>query len=486
MNIVFVTPEMDPLIKVGGLADVVSALSIELRRRDEQVAVILPFYRKIDPKKFRAKDTGVKLTIPFDDSSHEAKIWTAEHEGVSIHLVSHKELYDREEIYGVGGTDYPDNALRFAFLAKAALETTIALGIQPDVFHINDWQTALLPVYRDLSYREHATVGRAGVVLSIHNLAYQGVFDKDYVPRLGLPWDLFHPEGLEFYGQLNILKAGLEYADLLTTVSPTYAKEIQTPDFGAGLAGLIKKRARDLTGILNGIDLSVWNPLTDAALFENYGVDKPEGKVANKRRLQERLGLQVTENVPLAASIARLDPQKGFDLVLEAAEMILSTGAQIVILGSGREDYIEQFKMLEDKYPDQLSLNEGFQAELAPKIYAASDLFLMPSRFEPCGLGQMIALRYGSIPLVRRTGGLADTIIDIDDHPLDGNGFVFNKFSSDALLATVRRAVSRYGKANDWRRLVDRAMRYDFSWKESASLYQDIYRRARQKAEERR
>ena len=376
----------------------------------------------------------------------------------------------------------PTMRFRFAFLSRAALEAVKVLGIQPDLFHIHDWQTALLPLYRKVFYRDNALLDKAAVVMTIHNLAYQGTFDKGVVPRLGLPWDVFQIEGLEFHGKVNLLKGGLLYSDFLTTVSPTYAKEIQTPELGAGLYGLLRSRSSDLAGILNGIDTSLWNPASDEMLFDNFDTEDLTGKAVNKRKLQEKLGLEPSESAPLFGCVARLDPQKGFDLVLEIAPQMLKEGAQLAILGSGWEEYVRGFRKLEKEYPKQLSMTEGFQAELAPKIYAGSDFFLMPSRFEPCGLGQMIALRYGTLPVVRRTGGLADTIIDLDENPVEGNGLSFERYKAAELQKTIRRAHAHFADKHAWQKLVERAMRADFSWTRSIDPYLEVYERALQKA----
>ncbi len=485
MNIIFVTPEMEPLVKVGGLADVVSALSLALARTGDEVSVIMPRYSGINIPRGRIKDTGVTISVPLDGDVWKGTVSAYRHDGVLVYLVGNPKLFDREGTYGVDGTDYTDNAIRFAFLARGALEVSKALHLKPDIFHIHDWQTALLPVFKKLYYQVEKEIGRAGVVMSIHNLAYQGLFESEFVTRLGLPWDIFNLQGLEFYGQLSFLKGGLVHSDLLTTVSPTYAKEIQTREYGAGLHGLLRQRADDLVGILNGIDISVWNPQTDGDLFAPYSAGDPSGKAKNKKRLQELLGLAVSEEKPLFGCVARLDPQKGFDLVLEAAPTLLGEGAQLVILGSGRKEYLDAFRALAKTYPDKLSLNEGFQRELAPKIYAGSDFFLMPSRYEPCGLGQMIALRYGTIPVVRRTGGLADTIKDIDQNQRKGNGYVFEKYETSALLEAFRRAMAGFKNSKTWNELVLRAMKEDLSWKHSVDSYKDVYAHAAGKSKAR-
>lgn len=482
MNIVLVSSEVDPLAKTGGLADVASSLAVALHRAKDSVSIVMPFYRSIDTQKYNVRDTGVRVQVPLDGTLHEGTIWQHRYRGVPIYLLGNPAFYDREGLYGADGSDYPDNALRFAFLSRGALEVAKALDLHPDAFHVNDWQSALLPVYRKLLYHDDAILGRAGVVLTLHNLAYQGNFDRDFVPRMGLPWDAFTMDGLEFYGNMSFLKGGVVFSDILSTVSPTYAGEIQTSKAGAGLEGLLSKRSHELYGILNGIDTSVWNPGKDTAIFASYSRGKPDGKAVNKKRLQKKLGLRVSSRTPLFAAIARLDPQKGFDLLLEATPSMLADGAQLVLLGTGERRYLDGFAKLQAAFPDRLSLNEGFQPELGRQIYAGADLFLMPSRYEPCGLGQMIALRYGTVPVVRRTGGLADTIIDLDREPERGNGFVFDDYRPSALLDATRRAMVRFRDEKSWRALVRRAMAADFSWKKASGRYQELYALAAEKA----
>ena len=482
MNIVLVSPEVEPLAKTGGLADVAASLAVALRRAKQNVSVVMPFYRAIDTKTFAVHDTGLEVEVPLDRTTYRGRIWRYSEGDVPVYLLENRELYDREGLYGVGGADYPDNALRFAFLSRAALEAARVLDLRPDVFHINDWQSALLPVYKRLYYREEPSLRRAGVLLSIHNMAYQGVFDRSQLRRLHLPGNVFHMDGLEFFGQLNLLKGGLVYADLLSTVSPTYAKEIQTPEAGAGLEGVLHHRAGELFGILNGIDTTIWNPGRDKKIVANYTLSKPGGKSSNKSELQKSLDLKVDAKAPLAAVIARLDPQKGFDLLLEAAPKLLEAGGQLALLGSGQRRYLKDFAKLQGRFRGQVSLNEGFDQELARRIYAGADLFLMPSRYEPCGLGQMIAMRYGTIPVVRRTGGLADTVIDFDDNEQKGNGFVFEAFEATALIDAIMRALARFGDRRVWPALIRRAMKADFSWKTACQRYLDVYALAMKKA----
>jgi starch synthase len=372
-------------------------------------------------------------------------------------------------VYGEDGADYPDNAFRFAFFTRAVLAVTEALGLAPDVFHIHDWPSALLPIYHP----------GERTVLTVHNLAYQGLFPSAWLTRLGLPPELFRIDGLEFYGQLSFLKGGLVTADQITTVSPTYAREIQTEAFGAGLEGVVRARAERLTGIVNGIDPRDWHPGKDAALVAPYSSTRLAGKARGKRALQQELDLSVSPHTPVLAAIGRLDPQKGFDVLLEAAPALVAGGrAQLVVLGSGNDGILEAFRRLATRFPGAVSVNRGFQDALGRRIYAGADIFLMPSRYEPCGLGQLIALRYGTLPVVRATGGLADTIRDLDADPETGNGFSFVEYSAAALTAAVSRAIRYYGDEKRWTRWVRRAMRQDFSWNRSAADYARVYERA--------
>lgn len=472
LRAVFVTAELAPFAKVGGLADVTASLPRALRRHGVDVSVILPLYggQRADDGELRA--TGASFEVWMDGAHRRVNVLQASDGRRRLFFLENEDYFARAGIYGTSGEDFEDNAFRFALLSRGALETVRALDLKPDLFHVHDWQTALVPVYQ-----KEVSSDRIPVVLTLHNLAYQGIFPASILSRLGLPSTLFQVDGLEFYGSLNFLKGGIQAADGLTTVSPSYAKEILSAEHGAGLEGVLRARASDLVGILNGIDPSDWHPGKDVALSVPYASNRLRGKGVNKAALQSELGLDENREAPLLAVIGRLDRQKGFDLLLEAAPELLRTGAQLVVLGSGNEQYLSAFRKLELRFPGRFSTNRGFQDSLGRRIYAGADLFLMPSRYEPCGLGQLIALRYGTLPVVRRTGGLADTIVDLDEDPANGNGFLFDAFTSDALLAACERAVTHYRDAKRWRRLVSSAMRKDFSWKASAAIYRRLYER---------
>lgn len=474
MKIVFVSPELAPFAKVGGLADVASSLPRALQRLGHEVVVIAPRYGSIDGDRYRLRPSSVAVAVPMDGALRRATLAKVRVNGVTTYLVESPEYFDGRGVYGDNGADYADNAFRFAFFARAALAVSRALELEPDIYHLNDWQTALLPIYQgEEAFPPVATV------LTVHNLAYQGIFPSDWLHRLDLPRELFHIDGLEFYGQLSFLKGGLVTADRLTTVSPSYAREIQTEELGAGLEGVVRSRADRLSGILNGIEPRDWHPAKDEALVASYASTRLAGKLRGKHALQQELGLRTSARTPLLAAIGRLDPQKGFDVLLEAAPALLSSGrAQLVVLGSGNEELLDAFRRLEARFPEAVSVNRGFQDVLGRRIYAGADLFLMPSRYEPCGLGQMIALRYGTLPVVRAIGGLADTIRDLDVDPDGGNGFSFDEYSAAALTAAVHRALRHYVDEKKWVRWVRRAMRQDFTWKRSAAEYVHVYEKA--------
>ncbi len=398
-------------------------------------------------------------------------------DGVPVYFLDVPELFDRDGLYGEGGHDYADNARRFALLGRGALELARSLRFVPDVVHAHDWQAAMAVI--DLRHRLWADpfFAATGSLLTIHNLGYQGVFPPPVLGELDLDPGLLSIDGLEFHGQVSLLKGGIRYADHVSTVSPTYCREIQTAAFGVGLDGLLLARRQRLHGILNGLDGQHWNPAGDAALPARYTPAALAGKAACKAALQQELALGSDPQMPLAALVTRLDPQKGLDLLLEAWTALLDRGLQLVILGSGDPGYERRLQELAARTPGRVAVSIGFDDRLARRIYAASDLFLMPSRYEPCGLGQLIALRYGSVPLVHATGGLADTIRDPREERTKANGFSFHTFSVPALLATLDRLLAL--RSNDpagWQALIKYGMRQDFSWQRAADDYLELYR----------
>jgi len=476
MKIAFCTSEMGSLIKVGGLADVSESLPKALKNLSEDVFVFLPLYKKIkQEKKDILQDTGVEVTVEIKKEMKKAKVLKADVGNIPVYLIEYDPYFNRDYPYGTPEGDYPDNPYRFAFFCQAVLEATKKLNLDIEVFHCNDWETALIPVYMRHKLKEQFEA--VSSVLTIHNLAYQGVFHREVLCEIGLDWSLFHMDALEYYGNVNYLKGGIVFADIINTVSPTYAKEIQTEKYGYGLDGILRKRKTMLFGVINGIDYNEWNPQKDERIFENYDSEHLEGKLKNKIFLKEAKGLLEREG-PLAGMVGRLVEQKGVDLLHTVVGDMVKMGMQLIVLGSGEKRYHEMLKSLERMYPNHVSINIGYDDKLAARIYAGCDLFLMPSRYEPCGLGQMISLRYGTIPVVRSTGGLADTIEDFDPETKRGNGFVFHDFKPQDFLEALQKALSVYQQKEDWIYLVKKAMKYDFSWDASAKRYLELYRRA--------
>ncbi len=475
MRVLFVTSEVAPLVKTGGLADVSAALPAALRRIGDDVKILIPGYTQVlkalDHFKVDAFFTDV---IGFPDfrlfSSHLA-------DGVPVWVIDCPELFQREGgIYqNKQGLDWEDNALRFALLSKVAAllaSPDSPFSWRPEIVHCNDWQTGLTPAYM------HFSASRIPTVMTVHNLAFQGVFPPENVEELGLPAQSFNPYGLEYYGYLSFLKAGLYYANHLTTVSPSYAAEIQTEALGFGMQGLLKNRRQHLTGILNGIDEQEWNPEADSALVQGYSVADMAGKAANKLELQKLMGLNQLADRPLFGLVGRFTHQKGLDIVLEIAPQLAAAGAQLVLLGSGDAGMQTLALDLAKNYPGQIAAFVGFDEKLSHLIEAGSDLFLMPSRFEPCGLNQMYSQRYGTPPIVHATGGLIDSVVDCNPANLaaeTASGFVFQGLSAENLFACCMRAMTSYHDKITWSALCKNGMRKNFGWHESATQYHQIY-----------
>ncbi len=480
MRVALCSSEMASLAKVGGLADVTDSLPKALKALGKDVWVFLPLYKQMREEKGRGlRDTGVEISAWMDGERRVARILETQVHGVPVYLVDYPPYFHREHPYGTLEGDYPDNPYRFAFFSKAVLKAMAAFNLEVDVIHCNDWETALVPVYLQHGYRK----GFEGVstLFTIHNLAYQGVFPKDALPRVGLDWSLFHMEALEYYGNINFLKGGIIFSQVVNTVSPTYAKEIQTERFGYGLDGVLRKKGDHLFGVLNGIDYEEWDPASDTRIHVPYNRGNLEGKYRNKEDLREEKGLRHGDG-PLAGMVGRLVEQKGVDLVHAVVGDLVSMGIQLIVLGSGEKRYYDMLMELKDEYGDMVSINIGYDDTLAARIYGGCDFFLMPSRYEPCGLGQMIALRYGTIPVVRATGGLADTVSEYNHDTKEGNGFLFNAFKPGEFLGAIQRAQDIYGRREEWLALVGRAMACDFSWGASAKRYLELYRLARNSA----
>jgi starch synthase len=475
MRIVFASSEVAPFSKTGGLADVIGSLPAAIAKRGHEVTIITPRYGSVDVAAFDLRRRRSRLSITVKGKSVQGGLLEGRTpNGVPVLFVDQPAYFDRKELYGSDGQDYPDNDERFAFFCRAVLETCRLADLSPDVIHCNDWQTGPVPVLLQFEYRERPELNSTGTVFTIHNMGYQGIFPPEAVMTLGLGWNLFTPSNLEFFGKVCYLKAGLGFADKLTTVSRKYAEEIRTATFGHGLEGLLSDRAADLRGILNGVDYNTWDPREDPHIAANYSPDNLSGKIACKTDLQRRMGLPLDPEAMLVVNISRLASQKGIDLILEGAEELLGLPCQWVFLGSGESKFEEALRMLAQSHPEKVGVQIGYDEGLAHCIQAGADVFLMPSRYEPCGLNQMYSLRYGTIPVVRATGGLDDTIEDVSEG--EGNGFKFVEASPSALLSAVRRALELFGNRVAWRRLVENAMSHDFSWEYPARRYEAIYR----------
>jgi len=482
MKILFVASEVVPFAKTGGLADVAGALPKALAGFGHDVRVILPRYRVVDPAKCKLTKTALRLTVPVGARVLEGALWETMIPGtkIPVYFIDQPALFDREGLYQDKGVDFPDNLERFSFFSHAALQAMEQLGWKPDIVHCHDWQTSLVCARLALTRAADPFWQATRTILTVHNLAYQGLFPGESFGLTGLPPQAFSIDGLEFYGQVNCLKAGLVYADLLTTVSPTYAREIQSAQMGCGLEGVLIARREELVGIVNGIDPDEWGPKADAHLPARYGVEELAGKSLCKLALQKRSRLP-ERHVLLVGMIQRLAEQKGIDIFVQAAEDLLKLEVQLVILGTGEPLYHQKLSDLAARFPDRLALTLGFDNTLAHQIEAGADAFLMPSRFEPCGLNQMYSMRYGAVPIVRKVGGLADTVVDVSPETLrvgTATGFVFEPYTADALLQTVKRAVAAFGDHALWSSVVRHGMQQDFSWGRSAQTYVRLYTRA--------
>lgn len=474
MKILYVAAEAVPFAKTGGLADVAGSLPKALKADGVDVRVIMPKFGKIPEAYRNAMEHVYDGELPVAWRKKYVGLDKYELDGVTYYFVDNEEYFNREGFYG-----YDDDAERFSFFSRAVLDLLPAMDFWPDVIHTNDWHAGLVNVFLKLEHMGDARYERIKTVYTIHNLKYQGVFPKDVMPDvLGLDWKYFNNGDLEFYDAVNFMKGGIIYADAVTTVSKTYAKEIQYPYFGEHLDGLLRSREQDLSGIVNGIDYSVYNPRTDKYIFETYDEESLDRKLDNKTELQKSLGLPERRNVPLIAIVSRLVEPKGMDLVVRMMDEILQhEDIQLVVLGTGEKRYEDWFKGLAWRYPKKVSVNIYFSNELAQRIYAGADIFLMPSNYEPCGIGQLIALRYGTIPVVRQTGGLKDTVQQYNKYTQEGNGFVFDNYNAHEMMYALKRALSFYGNYEIWHKIQLNAVQSDFSWKRSAKEYEALYKR---------
>lgn len=483
LKILFAASEVTPFAKTGGLADVAGSLPEALSLLGHQVFTVMPYYRSVKEGSLDLKEFDRPLPIPFKGQHLEARIYTAKQKRITqVYFIQRDEFFDRGGLYGTPGGDYFDNPERFIFFSRSVLEFSKLIGFQPDIIHCHDWQTSLIPAYVKSRYKNDPVLKRARSVFTIHNLAYQGVFSKDMMTISELPLEYFSMKGLEFYGKMNFMKGGIVFSDVITTVSEKYAQEIQTPEYGYGLDGVLRDRRAHIHGILNGVDYSAWNPRTDPHIVANYDRRNLAGKRKCKTDLSKIYGLKGSSDLPILGIVSRLADQKGFDILAEAMDELLKLKLKLVILGTGEAKYEKQFDMLGRKHPGRLGVKIGFDNVLAHKIEAGSDMFLMPSKYEPCGLNQMYSLKYGTIPIVRATGGLDDTIQRFEPQTGEGNGFKFVDYSSKALLEEVRRALEVYSDNTQWIKLIKKAMQMDFSWKKSALRYAEIYSQVKENA----
>jgi starch synthase len=477
LHVAFAAPEMVPYIKTGGLADVCAALPKALGRLGHRVTVFVPRY---GPIPFPAGELVGSVHVPVDGVPRSAGYYRRPHApGVEVVFVEHPPFFDRRTPYGEDNRDYPDNGLRFAFFARACLEYFRARGERPDVFHAHDWQTGLLPVYLKAFYWDDPVLRRTPSVFTIHNLAYQGNFGLDLLHVLGLPPHLGTTEALEFHGWASYLKGGVVFAEMVSTVSPQYAREIQTPEYGYGMDGVLRARGDELVGILNGVDYDEWDPSVDPHIARQYSARSLAGKEACKADLLRAFGLPATPAQPVAGVISRLVWDKGLDLVVAAGAELLRRPLRLVVLGTGEAAVQAGFAALAARAPERVAARFTYDTALAHKVEAGADLFLMPSRTEPCGLTQMYSLRYGTVPIVRATGGLVDTVEDYDPASGAGTGFRFGPAAPGALVGAVDRALVAYPDRSAWRTLMRSGMTRDFGWERSARAYVELYARAR-------
>lgn len=486
MKILFLSSEAAPFAKTGGLADVVGALPQALKSLGMDVRLVLPLYRTVRNGDFDIQPLGEDMEIPMGMQSLKAGIWEFQtEEGIPVYFIEREDFFDRPHLYGNEKGDYYDNFERFVFFSKAALNILDKISFKPDIIHCHDWQTGLVPcMIRESSASAfHADIP---TVFTIHNLGYQGIFSEDKMSMTGLgKEEYFHPEGLEFWGEISLLKAGINYSDAITTVSPAYAREIMKAEYGMGLEGVLEKRKIVLHGILNGIDYRQWDPAHDRYIPATYTPDALKGKMICKASLIKEMGLEgVLAKRPLLAMVSRLDKQKGLDLFLEILEQVLGLDVGMVVLGSGSKEIQKGLMDVSRKNPGRLGVKLGFDEALAHRIIAGADMFLIPSRYEPCGLTQMYALKYGTVPVVRATGGLDDTVAPFNPKNGKGDGFKFRAYTGRAFFTAVKKTVDLYRKPQAWKTLMVNGMKEDFSWAQSARAYMALYEsvaRGRQK-----
>lgn len=478
MHIVFAASECVPFVKTGGLAEVVGAVPREVVKLGHKATVYLPYYRQVREKAQEKKVIIPSLTIPFQYYNRFAAILDGGvRDGVQFYFVDCPEMFDREGLYGTAAGEYPDNWERFGLFSRAVLEATKQLGV-PDIFHVHDWQASMIPVYLRTVYYFDPALQSCGTVLTIHNAGYQGWFAPQTTERLLLPWEIFTMDRLEQFDTFNFLKGGIVYSDAITTVSRKYAEEIQTPEFGEKLDGVLRKRAADLHGILNGVNYKEWDPATDHNIAAHYTPENLAGKRECRRDLLHAFGAtQVSDETAVLGIVSRFATQKGFDLIAKIAPKLLASDVFLVALGTGEPYYEGLFRALQDRYADRASIKIAYDNTLAHKIEAGADIFLMPSRYEPCGLNQIYSMKYGTVPVVHATGGLDDTVDDWDPATGKGTGFKFHEQTAESFHAALQRALGIFRNDKDaWMKIMRNGMARSYSWEKPAAEYVDVYR----------
>lgn len=481
MKVLLVSSEVAPFSKTGGLADVSGSLPVALKQLGCDIRVVTPLYKMVKESGCTAEKILKGLKVKVGGSFRKGDVSLSFLNGsVKTYLIEKDQYFNREYLYGTTKGDYSDNATRFTFFSLMVLKLCKEIGFRPDIIHCNDWQSGLIPAYLRKVYQDDPFFAHTGVLFTIHNLAYQGSFPKEKIALTGLPPEIFTPEGIEFWGKLSFLKAGIVYSEVINTVSQAYSREIQTPEYGCGMEGILAYRKDDLFGIINGVDYKTWNPEKDTFIAANYSKDNLSGKSQCKADLISQFGLHKSlNNHPLLGMISRLADQKGFDLVAEIMEDLMDLDVGFVLLGTGEQKYHKLFLDIAKKYPEKAGIKLTYDNTLAHKIEAGCDMFLMPSKYEPCGLNQIYSLRYGTIPVVRATGGLDDTIKDYTLSSEEGNGFKFTNYTPREFLDKVREALKIYERRDVWLKLVKKVMSLDFSWENSARQYMDLYHKAR-------
>ncbi len=479
MRILYITPEVWPYARVGGLAEVSHDLPLALGSRGHTVDVITPRCRLEPELEERLERLPLDLEVPVSWRRHRAEVFRlALGPGVTLYLICHDHLFDREGLYGNAYGDYEDNAERFIFFSRAAVELGLALEQKIDVVHVHDWTTGLVPLYLKSIYADQRLYAEAGTLMTVHNLGAQGIFWHYDMPLTGLGWEYFTPESIEFYGKINFLKAGLVFADMVSTVSPNYLKEILTQEMGCGLEGVLLSRRDRLGAVINGLDYQSWNPLADPHLPANFSAADLAPKALCKAKLREEFGLPEANDRPLAAFVGRLVDRRGMDILLQALEPMLEKGLDLIVMGYGEDHYHNSLQELRRRHPDGLGVAVGYEMDMAHRVMAGADMLLMPSRYEPCGLHQLQAMRYGTVPVARSTGGLVDTVSDhTPERP--GVGFRFDLYEAPAFLEAIDRALTVYRRPPEWRGLILRGMAQNFSWDQAAPQYEELYQRAR-------